>query len=272
MPSILRGRQGSDPIQPGPPSEFWPINSPRFWFARRLRCSSSSTTDRPIGRRTPARLARPYIDLAVPRGGESLIRRVVAEAKMPVMKHYQGQLPRLCRRRVPTRRSAVADHRQFQSPTAGGLQRRGDPAGESLGAPSSFLAQSGRPALLQARGVELRGDPSRRWKIVPEMTGPALPVRLGPTEYLGQDPGDSPWLARSMTPSRTSLGYGSGHTEAIVTGRPAPRPVGSWRRSIASAVIVNASTRFNDGGQLGLGAEIGISTDKYHARGPCGLA
>ena len=64
--------------------------------------------------------------------------------------------------------------------------------------------------------------------------------------------------------------HGSGHTEAIVTG-----DLAASRRFVAevdsSAVIVNASTRFNDGGQLGLGAEIGISTDKFHARGPCGL-
>ena len=64
--------------------------------------------------------------------------------------------------------------------------------------------------------------------------------------------------------------HGSGHTEAIVT-----TSLEAARRFVAevdaSAVVVNASTRFNDGGQLGLGAEIGISTDKYHARGPCGL-
>ena len=64
--------------------------------------------------------------------------------------------------------------------------------------------------------------------------------------------------------------HGSGHTEAILT-----RDLAAARRFVAevdsSAVMVNASTRFNDGGELGLGAEIGISTDKYHARGPCGL-
>jgi glutamate-5-semialdehyde dehydrogenase len=64
--------------------------------------------------------------------------------------------------------------------------------------------------------------------------------------------------------------HGSGHTEAILT-----RDLAAARKFVAevdsSAVIVNASTRFNDGGELGLGAEIGISTDKYHARGPCGL-
>ena len=64
--------------------------------------------------------------------------------------------------------------------------------------------------------------------------------------------------------------HGSGHTEVILT-----RSLAAARKFVsevdASAVIVNASTRFNDGGQLGLGAEIGISTDKYHARGPCGL-
>ena len=77
---------------------------------------------------------------------------------------------------------------------------------------------------------------------------------------------DSIWTRRSST----SRAHGSGHTEAIVTG-----DLAAAARFVAevdsSAVMVNASTRFNDGGQLGLGAEIGISTDKFHARGPCGL-
>jgi glutamate-5-semialdehyde dehydrogenase len=119
---------------------------------------------------------------------------------------------------------------------------------------------------LQGRGVELRGDDATR-AILPQ-------VRLAEaadwdTEYLDLI------LAVGVVDSIDAAiahitRHGSGHTEAILT-----RSLAAARKFVsevdASAVIVNASTRFNDGGQLGLGAEIGISTDKYHARGPCGL-
>jgi glutamate-5-semialdehyde dehydrogenase len=115
-------------------------------------------------------------------------------------------------------------------------------------------------------GVELRGDSSAR-QIVPAMTA-AAPADWD-TEYLDKI------LAVAVVESLEQAiahitRHGSGHTDAIVTSDYA-----AARRFIAevdsSAVMVNASTRFNDGGQLGLGAEIGISTDKFHARGPCGL-
>ncbi len=119
---------------------------------------------------------------------------------------------------------------------------------------------------LVKEGVELRGDPAAR-AIVPAMT-PAAPADWD-TEFLDKI------LAVAVVESIDDAiahitRHGSGHTDAIVTSN-----LEAARRFTAlvnsSAVMVNASTRFNDGGQLGLGAEIGISTDKIHARGPCGL-
>jgi len=128
----------------------------------------------------------------------------------------------------------------------------------------AFLPRAAE-ALSQAK-VELRGDEASR-ALVPSMT-PAQPEDWD-TEYLDLI------LAVGVVDSLDAAidhitRHGSGHTEAILT-----RDLASARRFVAevdsSAVVVNASTRFNDGGQLGLGAEIGISTDKFHARGPCGL-
>ena len=115
-------------------------------------------------------------------------------------------------------------------------------------------------------GVELRGDAAAR-HLVPAMK--TAHVTDWDTEYL-----DKILAVRVVDTLDDAIAHitrhGSGHTDAIVT-----LDLPSAQRFVAevdsSAVIVNASTRFNDGGQLGLGAEIGISTDKIHARGPCGL-
>jgi glutamate-5-semialdehyde dehydrogenase len=128
----------------------------------------------------------------------------------------------------------------------------------------TFLPKASQ-ALLRA-GVELRGDPAARG-IVPAMSA-ASPDDWD-TEYLDKILAIA--VVESIQEAIAHIArHGSGHTEAIVTS-----DFTAAQRFIAevdsSAVMVNASTRFNDGGQLGLGAEIGISTDKIHARGPCGL-
>jgi glutamate-5-semialdehyde dehydrogenase len=202
------------------------------------------------------------IDLAIPRGGEGLIRRVVAEAKMPVMKHYQGN----CHVYV----DAVVDQAMAVKVVVNAKAQRPGVcnAAETLlvhrDVAPSFLPRAA-DALL-AQGVELRGDAAAR-AIVPAMA-PATPADWD-TEYLDKI------LAVAVVDSLDAAvahiaRHGSGHTEAILTG-----DLAASRRFVAevdsSAVMVNASTRFNDGGELGLGAEIGISTDKFHARGPCGL-
>jgi glutamate-5-semialdehyde dehydrogenase len=203
-----------------------------------------------------------FIDLAIPRGGESLIRRVAAEARMPVMKHYQG----ICTVYVD---SAADPDMALRIVLNAKAQRPGVcNAAETLlvhrAIAPSFLPRAAR--VLADAGVELRGDEAAR-TIVRSMV-PAND-RDWDTEFLAKI------LAVGVVDSIDEAivhiaRHGSSHTDAIVTGdlttaRKFVREVDS------SAVMVNASTRFNDGGQLGLGAEIGISTDKYHARGPCGL-
>ncbi len=202
------------------------------------------------------------IDLAIPRGGESLIRRVADEAEMPVLKHYNGN----CHVYI----DASADLEMAVRVTVNAKAQRPGVcnAAETLlvhrDVANAFLPLAS-VALIKA-GVELRGDDACR-AIVPSMN-PASPEDWD-TEYL-----DLILAVRMVDSIDDAIAHitrhGSGHTEAILT-----RDLAAARKFVAevdsAGVIVNASTRFNDGGMLGLGAEIGISTDKYHARGPCGL-
>jgi glutamate-5-semialdehyde dehydrogenase len=202
------------------------------------------------------------IDLAIPRGGEGLIRRVAEEARMPVMKHFAGNC------HVYVDASADLDMAERILVNAK-CQRPGVcNAAESLlvhqDVAPTFLPRAA--AALRAKGVELRGCPETR-RLVPDAK-PATEEDYA-AEYL--DLILSVKVVRDLEEAVGHIArYGSGHTEAIVTT--------DWnaaRRFTAavdsSAVMVNASTRFNDGYEFGLGAEIGISTDKFHARGPCGL-
>ena len=203
-----------------------------------------------------------YINVCIPRGGEGLIRRVSAEAKMPVIKHYAGNC------HVYLDQSADPDMAE-QIVVNAKCQRMGVcNAAESLvvhaDAAGVLLARIGR-ALVE-RGIEIRGDERAR-AILPDARE-ATEDDYG-REYLG--PVISVKVVDSLDEAIDHINrYSSQHTEAIVTSR-----LDSARRFVtrvdSSAVMVNASTRFNDGGEFGLGAEIGISTDKFHARGPCGL-
>ncbi len=203
-----------------------------------------------------------YIDLAIPRGGEGLIRRVADEARMPVLKHYRGNC------HVYVDRSADLDMAEGILVNAK-CQRPGVcNAAESLlvhrGAAAAFLPRAA--AALAAHGVELRGCAETR-RLVPD----ARPATEDDYEAEYLELIISVKVVNDLEEAIEHIArYGSGHTEAIVTA--------DWnaaRRFTAavdsSAVMVNASTRFNDGYEMGLGAEIGISTDKFHARGPCGL-
>jgi glutamate-5-semialdehyde dehydrogenase len=208
-------------------------------------------------------LAMPeYIDLAIPRGGEGLIRRVAAEARMPVIKHFTGN----CHVYVDASADPDMARRIIINSKC---QRMGVcNAAESLvvhaDAAESFLPVIARD--LAERGVEIRGD-QRTCNLVPAAK-PATEEDYA-AEYLG--PIISVRVVDSVDEAISDINrYGSRHTDAIVTGDlAAARAFAAGVDS--SAVMINASTRFNDGGQFGLGAEIGISTDKFHARGPCGV-
>jgi glutamate-5-semialdehyde dehydrogenase len=203
-----------------------------------------------------------FIDVAIPRGGESLIRRVAAEATMPVIKHFDGN----CHVYV----DHAADLDMAERITINSkCQRMGVcNAAESLlvhaDVAAEFLPRIGT-ALIE-RGVEIRGDAKTR-EFVP-LAKPASEEDYA-AEYLG--PIISCRVVGSLEEAIEHINhYGSHHTDAIITGDLASAQKFTDRVDSA-AVIVNASTRFNDGGEFGLGAEIGISTDKFHARGPCGL-
>jgi glutamate-5-semialdehyde dehydrogenase len=203
-----------------------------------------------------------YVDLAIPRGGEGLIRRVAAEARMPVIKHYAGNchvyIDRSADLKLATDLTVNAKcQRMGVCNACESLLIHRDVASQFLPAVASALAE---------HGVELRGDPA-----VCQSLERCQPAREDDyyAEYLG--PILSVNVVESLDEAIARINkYGSHHTDAIVTtDLRAAREF--TKRVDSSAVMVNASTRFNDGGQFGLGAEIGISTDRFHARGPCGL-
>ncbi|MFO7839434.1 MAG: glutamate-5-semialdehyde dehydrogenase [Desulfosalsimonadaceae bacterium] len=203
-----------------------------------------------------------YIDLIIPRGGESLIRFVVDNSRIPVLKHYKG----VCH--VYVDQSADLSMARQVCLNAK-VQRPGVcNAMETLliheSVAPQFLPEMA-DQFLQA-GVELRGC-EKSCALVPS----ARPAEEADwyEEYL-----DLVLAVKVVSDMDAALAhiacYGSNHTEAIITS-----DYNSSRRFLreadASVVLVNASTRFNDGGQLGLGAEMGISTSKLHAYGPMGV-
>jgi len=201
------------------------------------------------------------VDLVIPRGGEGLIRFVAENARVPVLKHYKG----VCH--VFVDRGADMNSAQEISFNAK-VQRPGVCNAMETLLVHKDVAEGFLPALaerFQAAGVELRGCPET-CRIVSGAT-PAQEADW-PAEFL-----DLILAVRVVDGFDTALDhidtYGSKHTEAIVTG-DYQRALRFHAQVDASVVLVNASTRFNDGGQLGLGAEIGINTDKLHAFGPMG--
>jgi glutamate-5-semialdehyde dehydrogenase len=201
------------------------------------------------------------IDIVIPRGGETLIRRVCSEARMPVLKHFTGN----CHVYV----DRAADLAMARSITVNAkCQRMGVcNAAESLlvhtDVAAAFLPDVART--LGEQQVEIVGDEATR-KLVPT-AGAATEADFA-TEFLG--PKISVAVVDSLDAAIDHVNrFGSRHTDAIVTADPAAADRFAARVDTA-VVMVNASTRFNDGGEMGLGAEIGISTDKLHARGPCG--
>jgi glutamate-5-semialdehyde dehydrogenase len=207
------------------------------------------------------------VDLAIPRGGPSLIRAVAERSRVPVVKHYQGVCHLFLDQSAPVQQAVdLAMNGKVQRPGVCNaleclLVHRGA-AGKLLPAVGSALADA---------GVELRCDPTSL-TILKRAGVKAIPAR--PDDY-GKEFLDKILAVRVVHDLDSALDhiarFGSMHTEAIVT-KDLAHARRFEREVVASAVMVNASTRFNDGGELGLGAEIGISTTKLHAFGPMGLA
>ena len=206
------------------------------------------------------------IDLAIPRGGPSLIKAVAEKARVPVVKHYQGVNHLFLDESADEARAVrLAVNGKAQRPSACNalecLLVHRDAAARLLPAVGRALSEA---------GVELRCDPTALTLL--QRAGvkavPAAPEDFG-KEFL-----DYVLAIRVVVDLDGALDhiarYGSEHTEAILT-RDLEHARRFEREVTASAVMVNADTRFNDGGELGLGAEIGISTTKLHAFGPMGL-
>ncbi|MEI6353367.1 MAG: glutamate-5-semialdehyde dehydrogenase [Methylococcus sp.] len=204
----------------------------------------------------------PFIDVIIPRGGKGLIQRIIAESRIPVIKHLDG----ICH-------VYVDDHCDLEKAKRISLNAKTHRYGVCNAMETLLVARRIAPiflpdlaSALKEKGVELRGC-ERTLEILPEAI-PATEVDWE-TEYL------APILAiRVVDDLEAAMAHiaqhGSAHTDAIVT-----EDYGRARRFLrevdSSSVMVNASTRFADGFEYGLGAEIGISTDKLHARGPVGL-
>ena len=204
------------------------------------------------------------IDVIVPRGGHALIEAVVAHARMPVIKHYHG----VCHVYVhaaadPAMAGEIVVNAKCQRP---GVCNALETLLVDREIAGSFLPACGR-RLLDA-GVELRGDPESRRILGEETVAPAAEEDWS-AEYL--DLILSVRVVDGLDDAvRHIEHYGSHHSDAIVTGS---RQVAEefLLRVDSAAVYWNASTRFTDGAEFGFGAEIGISTDKLHARGPMAL-
>lgn len=202
-----------------------------------------------------------YIDVIVPRGGKSLIERITKEATIPVIKHLDG----ICHVYIDDEADLdkalrIADNAKTQRYAPCNTM-------ETL-----LVAQAIAPRLLpllckiyQDKGVELRGD---------EQTRAIVPMNKATeedwhTEYLA--PILSIKIVQDLDAAMNHINtYGSQHTDSIVTENYS-KAMRFLREVDSASVMVNASTRFADGFEYGLGAEIGISTNKLHARGPVGL-
>ncbi len=202
------------------------------------------------------------IDVIIPRGGEGLIRFVAETSRIPVLKHYKG----VCHAYIDDSADIETAIRIVMN---GKTQRPGVCNALEGMLVHRDIAAEFLPAVAErlfAAGVELRGC-RRSCSLVPEIS-PASEEDWG-TEFL-----DLIMVVRIVDDMAGALAYieeyGSQHTEVIVTGSYANSQT-FLRQVDASAVMVNASSRFNDGGQFGLGTEIGISTTKLHAYGPMGL-
>jgi len=205
-----------------------------------------------------------YMDLIIPRGGKGLIEKVVATARMPVIKHYDG----VCHIYVaPSADQEMAVNVIVNSKT----QKPGVCNALETVLVHQDIAAEFYPKLataLHAAEVEMRGDAA------------ALPYLGSDAKLATEEDWSTEYLelivsiktVASLEEAVSHINrYGSHHTDSIIT-RDRPEAERFMHEVDSAVVLHNASTRFNDGGEFGFGAEIGISTDKLHARGPMGLA
>ncbi len=203
-----------------------------------------------------------YVDVIVPRGGKSLIERLMRESRIPMIKHLHGVCHTYIDDKADLKQAIrIADNAKTQRL---GTCNTMETLLVARGIAGKVLPPLSRIYL--DKGIELRGDEESR-RIVPQMK-PATEDDWY-TEYL--DAILSVRVVKDLDEAINHIAsYGSQHTDAIVT-RDKARAQRFLREVDSSSVMVNASTRFADGYEYGLGAEVGISTDKLHARGPVGL-
>ena len=208
-----------------------------------------------------------FVDVIIPRGGKGLIERISAEAKVPVIKHLDGN----CHTYVDD----PCDLDMAVTVTDNAKTQKFSPcnASESLlvarGVAAQFLPRIG--AIFAQKGIEMRVCPASKALLAPIFGANVVDATEEDwrTEYLG--PIISIRIVEGLEAAIAHINrYSSGHTEAILT-RDHLHAQQFLREVDSSSVMVNTSTRFADGFEYGLGAEIGISTDKFHARGPVGM-
>ncbi len=219
------------------------------------------TTDRAAVGEMLARMTD-YIDVLVPRGGKSLVARVQAEARVPVIGHLEGNCHVYVDRDadLAMARKLVVNAKMRRTGICG--------AAETLLIDAVCVATHLRPILddLIAAGCEVRGDAAVQ---AVDARARAATEQDWYTEYL-----EAIIAVRVVAGVDEAIAhierYGSSHTEAIVTANEATAQ--RFLSRVDSAIVLhNASTQFADGGEFGMGAEIGISTDRFHARGPVGV-
>ena len=236
-----------------------------------LPSSAVQVVDRTDREAVSAMITMPqYIDVIVPRGGKSLIERIMQDAKVPVIKHLDG----ICHVYIdndacPEKAIRIADNAK--------THRYGTCNTMETLLLAHAIAPQVLPTLIEiyrTKGVELRVCPETRQLIERLPNHQSITLKDATeddwhTEYLA--PIISIRLVADIDAAMAHIAtYGSKHTDAIVTEHHA-KAMRFLREVDSASVMVNASTRFADGFEYGLGAEIGISNDKIHARGPVGL-
>ncbi len=203
-----------------------------------------------------------YVDVIVPRGGKGLIERISKEARVPVIKHLDGN----CHVYIDVSADPAKALRILENAKCQRLGTCNTAESLLIARPVAESLLPQLAAMLIAKGVEIRGCAETQ-RLVPQAK-PATEEDYR-TEYLAAI--ISCKVVADMDEAIAHINeYSSAHTEAIVT-EDYTRAMRFLREVDSSSVMVNASTRFADGFEYGLGAEIGISTDKFHARGPVGL-